>query len=181
MFIATIIDDLGQSAIQTGEKFGFTWPLFLSNVVSFLLVCWLLQRFAYKPILAVLEKRRSQIAQSLDNVEKIKEQLATAEQKHTEILTRANAEAQKMIDEARSSAEALRSARQQQAVADAEIIIQQAREAVTHERDQMFTELRHEVARLVVETTGKVAGKVLTDADQRRLNEEAAKEVFPQT
>jgi len=179
MFIATIIDDLGHSAAQTGEQFGVNWPLFLSNVISFLLVCWLLHRFAYKPILKVLEERRQRIAESLENVEKIKEQLATAEEKHTEILTRANAEAQKMINEARSSAEALRSARQQQAVADAEIIIQQAREAVTHERDQMFAELRHEVARLVVETTGKVAGKVLTSDDQRRLNEEAAKEVFP--
>ena len=180
MLIASILTDLGESARQTGEQFGFTPVLFFSNVVSFLLVCWLLHRFAYKPILKVLEERRQRIAESLDNVEKIKEQLATAEEKHTEILTRANLEAQKMIDEARSSASALGEARRQQAVTDAEIIIKQAREAVTHERDQMFAELRHEVARLVVETTGKVAGKVLTDADQRRLNEEAAKEVFPQ-
>ena len=45
------------------------------------------------------------------------------------------------------------------------------------ERDRMLAELRREVARLVVDTTGKVTGKVLTAEDQRRLSEEAAREI----
>ena len=76
--------------------------MFFSQVISFIIVAYLLKRFAYKPILSVLEQRREQIAQAHLNAEKIKQQLAEAEQRHAEILAKANAEAQKMIEEARS-------------------------------------------------------------------------------
>ena len=82
-----------------------------------------------------------------------------------------------MIHEARASAAALAQTRQQEAIAEAEGIIVQAREASVLERDRMLAELRREVARLVVNTTGKVTGKVLTVEDQRRLSEEAAREI----
>jgi len=172
-----LLEGLLESARQTGEQFGVNWPLFLSNVISFLLVAALLVRFAYRPILDVLEQRRQRIAESLENAEKIKEQLAEAEAKHAEILERANGEAQKMINEARASAAALAQTREQAAIAEAEGIIAQAREAIALEHDRMLTDLRREVARLVVDTTGKVTGKVLTAEDQRRLSEEAAREI----
>ncbi|MCX6967810.1 MAG: F0F1 ATP synthase subunit B [Verrucomicrobia bacterium] len=181
MFIAPILAEAGggilESARQTGEAFGVNWPLFISNAISFLLVCALLARFAYRPILNVLEQRRQQIAESLENAEKIKQQLADAEAKHAEILERANGEAQKMIHEARASADALAQVRQQQAVAEAEGMIAQARQATVLEHDRMLADLRREVARLVVDTTSKVTGKVLTAEDQRRLSEEAAREI----
>lgn len=172
-----ILQGLLETARETGEQFGVNWPLFISNVVSFLIVCWLLQHFAYKPVLKVLEQRRQRIAESLANAEKIKEQLAEAEARHAEILERANAEAQKMIAEARASAAALAQTREQQAIAEAEGIIAQAREAVTQEHQRMLTDLRKEVGRLVIETTAKVSGKVLTSEDQKRLTQETAREI----
>lgn len=168
---------LADVAKDVAEQFHFNWILFLSQIVSFLIVAGLLYAFAYNPILEVLEERRKKIADGLANAAKIKQQLADAEAKHAEILSRANDEAQKMIEEARSSAAALAEKRQQQAIADAEAIITKAREALTLERDRAFADLRREVGRLVVDTTGKVTGKVLTSDDQRRLSEEAAREI----
>ena len=46
---------------ETAETFGWNWKLFLSQVISFCIVAFLLQRFAYKPILAMLEERRRTI------------------------------------------------------------------------------------------------------------------------
>lgn len=172
-----LLESLWDTARETGAQFGVNWPLFLSQAISFLIVCVALQRFAYRPVLLALEMRRQRIAESLENAEKIKEQLADAEAKHAEILERANGEAQKMIAEARTSAAALAQTRQQQAITEAEGLIAQAREAIGLERDRMLAELRREVARLVVDTTGKVTGKVLTADDQRRLSEEAAREI----
>src|SRR5215211_2014877 len=94
----------GDMIRETGEAFGFDLWIFLSQVISFVIVALLLKRFAYKPILAVLEERRQRIAEGLLNAEKIKQQLAEAEQRYQEILAKANAAAQKMIDEARDSA-----------------------------------------------------------------------------
>src|SRR5207249_8503411 len=83
---------------DTAETFGWNPWLFLSQVISFVIVALLLRRFAYKPILAVLEERRRKIEEGQLNAEKIKKELAEAEKRYQEILAKANADAQKMID-----------------------------------------------------------------------------------
>src|SRR4029450_3013977 len=110
-----ITDILG----DTAETFGWNWKLFLSQVISFCIVAYLLQRFAYKPILAVLEERRRKIEEGQLNAEKIKKELAEAEKRYQEILAKANVDAQKMIDEARESAANLSERKQQEAIAAA--------------------------------------------------------------
>ena len=162
---------------DTAETFGWNWKLFLSQVISFCIVAYLLQRFAYKPILAVLEERRRKIEEGQINAEKIKKELAQAEKRYQEIVAKANADAQKMVDEARDSAAHLSERKQQEAIGAAEQIIAKAREAAALEHDRTMESLKRELGRLVVDTTAKVTGKVLTQEDQRRLQEEAAREV----
>jgi F-type H+-transporting ATPase subunit b len=174
MFLAAGILD---QARETGEQFGWNARLFLSQVISFIIVALVLKRFAYKPILAVLEERRQRIAEGLLNADKIKQQLAEAEQRHAEILAKANEQAQKMIDEARQSAAGVAERKQQEAVAAAEQIMAKAREASAIEHERTMTELKRELGRLVVDTTAKVTGKVLTSEDQRRLQEEASRQI----
>src|SRR5207247_9845450 len=115
-------------AHETTYSVGWEPQLFFAQVISLIIVAYLLKRFAYKPILGVLEQRRQQIAQAHLNAEKIKQQLAEAEQRHAEILAKANAEAQKMIEEARASAAHLGDRKQQEAIAAAEQILAKARE-----------------------------------------------------
>ena len=170
-------DSFGEMVKQTGETFGFDTKIFLSQVISFIIVALVLKRFAYKPILAVLEERRQRIQEGLLNAEKIKQQLAEAEQRHAEILAKANAQAQKMIDEARESAGIVAERKQQEAVAAAEQIMAKAREASAIEHERTMSELKRELGRLVVDTTAKVTGKVLTSEDQRRLQEEASRQI----
>src|SRR5262247_4679313 len=162
---------------QTAETFGWNWKLFLSQVISFCIVAYLLQRFAYKPILAILEERRRTIEQGQLNAEKIKKELAQAETRYQEIVAKANADGQKMIDEARESAAHLSERKQQEAIAGAEQIIAKAREAAALEHNRTMESLKHELGRLVVETTAKVTEKVLTPEDQRRLQEETARQL----
>jgi F-type H+-transporting ATPase subunit b len=168
---------LGEMARETGEQFGFNVWLFLSQVISFTIVALLLRLFAYKPILKVLEERRQRIQEGQINAEKIKQQLAEAEKRHAEILAQANAQAQKMIDEARESAGHVAERKQQEAVAAAEQILAKAREASALEHERTMTALKRELGRLVVETTSKVTGKVLTTDDQKRLQEEANRQL----
>src|SRR5256886_17244910 len=162
---------------ETAETFGWNWKLFLSQVISFCIVAFLLQRFAYKPILAVLEERRRKIEEGQINAEKIKQQLAEAEKRYAEIVAKGNADAQKMIDEARESSGHLAERKEQEAIAAAEQIMEKAREAAALEHERTMAALKREVGRLVVETTAKVTGKVLTSEDQRRLQEEAARQL----
>ncbi len=157
--------------------FGVEWPKFLAQLLLFIIVYAILKKFAFGPIIAMLEERRRRIEEGQLNAEKIKKQLAEAEARYTEILGKANADSQKMIDEAKASSGSLADRRQQQAIAEAEQIIVKARETTNIEHDRILSDLKREVGRLVIDTTSKVTGKVLTPQDQKRLSEEAAREV----
>ena len=137
----------------------------------------LLRRFAYKPIVAVLEDRRRKIEEGQLNAEKIRKELAEAEKRYQEILAKADADAQRMIDEARQSAAHLSERKQQEAIGAAEQIVAKAKEAAALEHERQMQALKRELGRLVVETTEKVTGKVLTPDDQKRLQEEAVRQV----
>jgi F-type H+-transporting ATPase subunit b len=175
--IAAASGGFGDVVRETAETFGWNWQLFLSQVISFCIVVFLLNRYAYKPILALLEERRRKIEEGQINAEKIKKELAEAEKRYQEILAKANAAAQKMIDEARQSSAHLAERKQQEAIVAAEQIIVKAREASAIEHERQMESLKHELGRLVVETTSKVTGKVLNSEDQRRLQEEAARQL----
>jgi F-type H+-transporting ATPase subunit b len=169
--------DLVELAKSTGETFGFQWQLFLSQCISFGVVCFLLHRFAYKPILKVLGERREKIAESLANAEKIKAELANAQVKAQEILTQAGAHGNKMIEEARQSAAKVLEVESQKAIATANDIVTKARQASEAELARMKVELRREVGRLVVATSAKVTGNILTTEQQSRLAEDTAKQL----
>src|SRR5262249_49849359 len=157
---------------ETANTFGWNWKLFLSQVISFCIVAFLLRRFAYKPIMPVLEERRRKIEEGQLNAEKIKKELAEAEKRYQEILAKANADAQRMIDETRESAAHLSERKQQEAIAAAEQIVTKAKEAAAREHDSQMQTLKRELGRLVIETTSQVTGKVRNQDDEGRLEEE---------
>jgi F-type H+-transporting ATPase subunit b len=172
IFLASIGSDLAQTGKDTAERFGLDMPHFIAQVVSFCIVAGCLYKFAYKPILDVLAERRQRIADGVANAEKIKQELARTEALQREVLDKANIQATKLIEEARAAAARVQETETQKAIAQAEQIIAKAREATALERTKMLTDLRREVGTLVVHTTSKVIGKVLTPEEDQRLREE---------
>ncbi len=177
VFLAGIGGDLVDMAKSTGATFGVDTPHFIAQVISFSIVAFLLHRFAYKPVLQILEERRHQIADGLANAEKIKDELAKTEKARQTILQQADAQAVKLIQEAQAAANRVREVETQKAIAAAEQIIAKAREAAEQDRARMLTELKREVGRLVVGMTTQVTGKILTVEDQRRLAEETNRQL----
>ncbi len=125
----------------------------------------------------MLEERRRRISEGQANAEKIKQQLAESEVKYREMLDQANAQSQKLIDEARTSGEAVRQRAVQDATAEAERVAARAREQTMLEHDRVLSEVKRELGRLVIETTSKVTGKVLTAEDQQRIGEETTRQI----
>lgn len=164
-------------AVAVARQFGWEWRLFVSQLVLFIIVALVLTKFAYKPLLAMLEMRRKQIAESLENAEKTKQELANAQVKAQEILNQASATGNKLIEEARQSAAKVLEVESQKAIATANDIITKARQANEAELVRMKGELRKEVGRLVVATSAKVTGDILTAEQQNRLAEDTAKQL----
>jgi F-type H+-transporting ATPase subunit b len=157
--------------------FGVNWPQLFAQVVSFCIVCAILYRFAYRPVLKMLEVRRQQIAQGLAHAEQIKAELARTEAQRQEVMAQAHAQASKFIEEARAAAARVREQETEKAIAAAEEIMIKAREAAVQEHERMLADLKREVGRLVVQAATTVTGKILTSEDQRRLAEETARQV----
>ena len=164
-------------AQAVAATFGVDWPHLFAQIVSFCIVCLILYRFAYRPVLTMLEVRRQQIALGVANEERIKAELARTEAQRQEVIAQANAQATKFIEEARAAAARLHDHETQKAIAAAEEVMTKARAAAARDHERMLSELKREVGRLVVQTTAAVTGKILTPEDQRRLVEETAKQV----
>jgi F-type H+-transporting ATPase subunit b len=167
----------GGQVEQIARTFGVNWPHLTAQIISFSIVCALLYWLAYKPVLRMLETRRQQIAQGLENTEKINAALAGIEAQRQGVIAEAQAQSTKLIAEARDVAKKLSEQETQRAVAAAEQILVKAKEAAEQEHARMLAELRREVGRLVVQTTTAVVGKVLTSDDERRLAEETARQL----
>jgi F-type H+-transporting ATPase subunit b len=167
----------GSGVERIATTFGVDWSHLLAQIVSFCIVCFILYRFAYRPVLKMLEVRRQQIALGMANAQRIEAELARTEAQRQEVMTQANAQATRFIEEARVAAARLQAQETQKAIAAAEQIMSKAREAAARDHERMLTELKREVGRLVVQATAAVTGKILTPDDQRRLAEETAKQV----
>jgi F-type H+-transporting ATPase subunit b len=177
IFFGSIGSDLAKTASDTAETFGLDWPHFIAQVISFSIVAALLFKFAYKPILTVLQERRQRIADGLANADKIKQELARTETLQREVLEKANVQATKLIEEARAAAARVQEQETQKAITQAEQIITKAREAAELERQRMLTDLKREVVGLVVQVASATTGKILTTDDQQRLAEETRRQL----
>jgi F-type H+-transporting ATPase subunit b len=159
------------------DSLGIQWKILLAQTVSFSLVFFVLWRFAYRPIFAMLEARRQKIAEGMADAEKIKAELAHTEAERKRILAQAGDQANELIEQARTAAARVREVETQKAIAAAEQIVARAREAAAQDHARMLAELKREVGRLVVQTTATVTGKILTPEDQKRLAEETEKQL----
>jgi F-type H+-transporting ATPase subunit b len=157
---------------QIAKTFGANIPALVANAISFILVALILKKWAIGPIQATLESRRQRIAEGLANADKTRAELANAQAKSQEILNQAGQQANKIIEEARAAAAALSATEAQKAVAAAADIIAKAKAANDAELNRLKAELRREVGRLVVQTSAKVTGKIITLDDQKRLADE---------
>jgi len=162
---------------NVAQQFGVYWPNLIAQVILFAIVYFVLKRFAFKPIIAMLEERRRRIEEGQLNAEKIKKQLAEAQTKYEEILAKANADSQKLLEEVRASGDRLAEQKRQEAITAAEQITLKAQEAIALERDKSMAEMKRELGRLVVDATARVTGKVLSPDDHEKINEETARQI----
>lgn len=159
------------------DQFGVSWPKFIAQVIIVLIVYSVLSKYAFGPVLAMLNARRERIAEGEENIKKIDAELSRAEEKVQGMLDDANRDAERMISEARESAEAVRGQKTQEAINEAQQIIEKAREASRLEHESAMAELKKDFGKLVIDVTSKVTGKVLDDGDQKRINAETAGQV----
>jgi F-type H+-transporting ATPase subunit b len=162
---------------ETLRQLGISWPKLLAQTLNFAIVLFVLQRYAYRPVLKLLEERRERIAESLRKAEEIDKLFAEAEARRKAIVSEANERASRIVEEAQKAAQEQGERYLQEALRQSQEILARAQELARREREETLAEVRRHVVRLVVELTSKVSGKVLTPEDHRRLQEETLAEL----
>ena len=162
---------------ESGNQFGLTPGKLIAQVITFGLVYFVLNRYAFGPVMAMLEARRKRIADGEAKLEKISRDLASAEENARAIVAKADTEANRLIKEAGEGAAALAEKKRQEAQSEAAGIVAKSREAAKLEQEQLLAQLKREFGRMVVDATTRVTGKVLTNEDQERINRETAAQV----
>ncbi|MEM1222788.1 MAG: F0F1 ATP synthase subunit B [Verrucomicrobiota bacterium] len=167
----------GGAVSEIAGQFGVSLPTLIAQMINFGIVAAALYFLAVKPVAKTLDDRQQKIADGLQYAEEMKTQLAEAERERAEKIKEAAVEAQKILTEAREQSKELIETKTQEAAAQAEAIIRKASEATELERQKMLSDVRQEVARLVVATSSKVLSRDLSEAEKSTFTESAAKEL----
>ena len=144
------------------------WTLLL-QVVNFLILLLVLYFFAYKPVMKMLDERSRKIKESMDEVQKVKEQAAQTEEEFKKKIEAASKEGQEVIARAMRTGEEARQRAQLEAKQEAQGLVEKARVEIQRERDETISELRQEFADLTVVAAEKVIGKSLDKNAHRQI------------
>ena len=164
--------DLGQMG-EMARTFHISWPAFISQLVSFLLVAFLLRIYAFKPVLEILECRRCRIAEGEEKLKRSEEKLANAKTEADNVLSRANDDAQRIIDEARQGVKQLTEQKMKETQLIAEQLLERSRSMAEIEKEKYSQELRQEFGSLIATSLKTLVSKNLASEDYAKLNEEA--------
>ncbi len=149
------------------------------QVINFLILLYLLNRFLFKPVLARLDERSEKIGQGLEDAEVAARDRELARAEREAAVAEARKEAHEMIARANKIAEDTRNEILTSARAEAEKVSTRAREEIVAEKDKAMAEIRGQVAELALAAAGKLVRRQMDDPTQRRLVEEFLAEVEP--
>lgn len=139
-------------------KIGFDWQVALANLVNFLIIFFVLKRYAFGPIGKLIKERQAKINDGLESAKKNEEVLANTERASEDALSTARAEATKIIVQAKKDAEVSRESLVEQTKKDVDAMLASGKKALEVEKSKMLDDARKEIANLVVQTTEKLIG-----------------------
>ena len=142
-----VLASLGDTAQGIVETFGIDWPMLVAQAINFLIVAFIIWKFAFKNVLSTIKEREKQISDSLKNADRIKLELEETEKQQQETLQEASLEAKKTISSAQEQAKALIESLKEDARKQAEEIIAKAKVCHGAGKGEMFLrEAREEIA-----------------------------------
>ncbi len=146
-------------------------------LLVFVVSMWVLKKYAWPPIVEIIDKRQRAIEEQIASAEAAKAESDRLVQEYRDQLAAARAESDEIVGRARRSGEQIERDAVEQGRQTREDLLEQARKDIEAETRRAVDELRSEVAALTVEATAKVTRKSLTDEDQQRLLDEALGEI----
>lgn len=166
-------EPVSQSVLGT---LGINGEKFAAQLFNFGIVLFIMWRFVYRPLLALMDKRAKEIKDGLKHAQDAKVRLADAQVEKERILKDARIEAQGFIKESQEKAESLRQEKMAQAKAEIEKIIIETKQQIKQEREAAFVALKGEIGVLVNQALEKIVSN-LDGETKRRLVDQAIRDL----
>jgi F-type H+-transporting ATPase subunit b len=150
--------------------------LMVWTIITFLIVLWVLKRFAFSRIQGLIDERRDRIREALDEADKARGEARELREQTRKEREQAKLEREQILDEARRQSQRLAEQARERADADLKEALEKNREELAAENQRLREQIRRDVVELTLYASEKVTGKVLDQDDQRRLIEETVEE-----
>jgi len=151
--------------------------LMIWTIVSFLITLWVLKRYAFGPIQALIDARRERIRQSIEEADKAREEARSLLEEHRQLIAQAKGEAEGILAEARKVGDSQRERMQRELEDDRQRRLEETERQIDQARVQALNAIKQEIASLSLLAAEKITRKSLTSADQQRLVDEALAEI----
>ena len=143
--------------------------LIIWTVITFIVLLIVLRKVAWGPILTALEQREQTIRNSLEEAQQARQEAAQLLAQHQQILTDANREVGRLLEQGREEAERLRISLTEQARAEAQRLTETAQREIVREKQQAMQELKNTAADLAIAAAGHLLNAAMTGEDHRRV------------
>ena len=141
----------------------------IAQVLNFLFLVFILAKFAYKPVINMMEDRKNKIASDLENAELAKAEAEKLKAEYVAQLATVRQEAQSIIDSARKTAQSVHDKIIAETKAEQEQIVASAKDAIALEKQQALGEVRAQVIKLSLVAAGKILEQKLNSAEDEKL------------
>ncbi len=159
------------------DTLGLKTDVFIAQLVNFLIILFVLWRWAYKPILKVLEDREIRVKKGLEDAEAAGTRLAEIEKEHAAVLRTARDEAAQVIKDAHGIGEQKREELLAKSREEIGKLVTDARKKIAEEREQAAQDLKKEISALVVTTAEMVLREKIDGKKDAELMEKSVKKV----
>ena len=153
--------------------------LFIWTILTFLVLLGLLAKFAWKPLLAALDRRQQMIAQAVEDAKKAREEIERVRQESVHVLNKARVDAEAIVSRAQSDASAFHEEMRQKAIADGQAIVQRAEKQIELEKNRAIKDIRRETVDLSLAIATKLLHRNITKDDNLALIDETIKQIQP--
>jgi F-type H+-transporting ATPase subunit b len=151
--------------------------LFIWTILTFLVLAGLLAKFAWRPMLAALDRRRQMVEQAVNDARKAKEDLEYVRQENAKILASARVEAEAIVTRSRADADRLRAEMREKAMADAAVVLRNAERQIQQETAQAMQQIRREAVDLSLAVAGKLLRRNISKQDNEALIADAVRQI----
>jgi F-type H+-transporting ATPase subunit b len=153
--------------------------LFIWTILTFLVLLGLLAKFAWKPLLAALDRRQAMIAQAVEDAKKAREEVERVRQESADVLNKARVDAEAILSRAQSDASAFNEEMRQKAIADGQAIVQRAEKQIELEKNRAIKDIRRETVDLSLAIATKLLHRNITKEDNLALIDDTIKQIQP--